>query len=469
MKKTTRTAQSLSRARQRIGPAMNRAYRRALESQVRFLVLKGGAGSGKSVFCAQKLLHRCKYEHDNYTFSHRFLVIRKVAATRKDSIFNLIKGEIEKQGIVDEWRVYSGDLSFFHIPTGAQIITKGIDDPEKLKSVADITGIWIEEATELLVTDFTQLNLRLRGQYPYYKQIIFSFNPIAKSHWIAQLFDTQGSPFLEKTELYHTNYTHNRFIDEDYKSALESLVAVDENLARIYLHGEWGIEDPNKLFAKNFKREKHVSVEARYNHQIGQVWLSFDFNVVNTCSLWQITPDFIHCFKEFRYDAGDLQDLAFEIKAYLKKVKTARIAKYGGTYYPDYLVINGDASGGNRSGLTVGRQTAYEQLSAFLSDTGAPLPWDHFRVPNANPGHSASRLLTNMVLKMEPRFLIHPSCTNMINDLENVKFENGSIDKSDESLTHSLDPLRYFLWAEAQERLKIYGLGVIQGKLAHHD
>lgn len=425
--------------------------------------------SGKSVFCAQKLLHRCKSEHNNYTFAHRFLVIRKVAATRKDSVFNLIQGEINRQGIQNEWRVYSGDLRFVHLKTGAEIITKGIDDPEKMKSVADITGIWIEEATELLVTDFTQLDLRLRGDYPYYKQIIFSFNPIASTHWLAKLFDTAGSKYAVKSELYHTNYLHNRFIDAEYKEALENLVAVDVNLARIYLEGEWGIEDPNKLFAKDFKREKHVSKKARYDHTIGQVWLSFDFNVVNTCGLWQYDEGRVYCFREYRYDSGDLQDLCFDIKAFLKEIKMKRLAKYGGDYYPDYLIVNGDASGGNRSGLTVGRQTAYEQLAHFLSWDGRPLDWDHFRVPDANPGHGASRLLTNMVLKNETEFLIHPSCTNLINDLENVKFEKGQIDKKDETLTHSLDQLRYFIWAQLQDRMKRYGLGVIQEKLVRHN
>ena len=39
----------------------------------------------------------------------------------------------------------------------------GLDDPEKIKSIAGIDWIWIEEATELTYEDFGQLDLRLRG------------------------------------------------------------------------------------------------------------------------------------------------------------------------------------------------------------------------------------------------------------------------------------------------------------------
>mgnify|MGYP002508345844 CR=1 FL=1 len=62
---------------------------------------------------------------------------------------------------------------------GSEILFAGLDDVEKLKSIYDITGIWIEEASELLEGDFNQLDIRLRTVTPYYLQIILSFNPIS--------------------------------------------------------------------------------------------------------------------------------------------------------------------------------------------------------------------------------------------------------------------------------------------------
>ena len=64
----------------------------------------------------------------------------------------------------------------------------GMDDPEKLKSIEGVTGVWMEEATEFTQEDFEQLDLRLRGVTAYHKQITLTLNPISEQHWIKQVF-----------------------------------------------------------------------------------------------------------------------------------------------------------------------------------------------------------------------------------------------------------------------------------------
>lgn len=66
-----------------------------------------------------------------------------------------------------------------NFPNGSEILFSGLDDVEKLKSIYAITGIWIEEASELDEGDLNQLDIRLRGETRFYKQIILSFNPIS--------------------------------------------------------------------------------------------------------------------------------------------------------------------------------------------------------------------------------------------------------------------------------------------------
>jgi phage terminase large subunit len=46
--------------------------------------------------------------------------------------------------------------------TGSDIIFRGLDDVEKIKSVSGVTRIWLEEATEADKKDFDQLDIRLR-------------------------------------------------------------------------------------------------------------------------------------------------------------------------------------------------------------------------------------------------------------------------------------------------------------------
>ena len=54
----------------------------------RYLALFGGAGSGKSVYAVQMFIKRLVNEKDA---NHKFLFIRKVARTIKDSIFEQTK------------------------------------------------------------------------------------------------------------------------------------------------------------------------------------------------------------------------------------------------------------------------------------------------------------------------------------------------------------------------------------------
>lgn len=71
------------------------------------------------------------------------------------------------------------------LPNDSEFIFVGVDDPEKLKSIADITDIVVEEATELSLDDISQLDLRLRARVDNL-QMYFMFNPISKANWVYQ-------------------------------------------------------------------------------------------------------------------------------------------------------------------------------------------------------------------------------------------------------------------------------------------
>ena len=54
----------------------------------RHLVLMGGGGSGKSIFAGRKLIERADSEA-----GHRFLVVRKVAKTLRESCFDQLRAQ----------------------------------------------------------------------------------------------------------------------------------------------------------------------------------------------------------------------------------------------------------------------------------------------------------------------------------------------------------------------------------------
>jgi len=208
----------------------NPKYIDLLENKSRYLILYGGAGAGKSYFAAQKILIRTLQEKKS-----RILVVRKVARTLRNSSFLLLKDLISEWNLTSLFKINDVEMKIV-CQNGNQILFAGLDDVEKLKSIAGITSIWIEEATELSEDDFTQVDLRLRDPSEYH-QVILTFNPVSALHWLKKrFFDTID----ERAEIRKTTYQDNKFIDPSYVEVLEGLKTQNENLYKVYALGEWG-------------------------------------------------------------------------------------------------------------------------------------------------------------------------------------------------------------------------------------
>jgi len=208
----------------------NPKYIDLLDNKSRYLILYGGAGAGKSYFAAQKILIRTLQEKKS-----RILVVRKVARTLRNSSFLLLKDLISEWNLTNLFKINDVEMKIV-CQNGNQILFAGLDDPEKLKSIAGITSIWIEEATELSEDDFTQVDLRLRDPSEYH-QVILTFNPVSALHWLKKrFFDTIDN----RAEIRKTTYQDNKFIDQSYVEVLEGLETQNENLYKVYALGEWG-------------------------------------------------------------------------------------------------------------------------------------------------------------------------------------------------------------------------------------
>ena len=221
---------------ERLPEITNDSFYRLHNDKSRYLVLVGGGGSGKSVFAAQKVVRRVAGRR-----KHRILVVRKVAKTLRESCFALARGVISDFGLTNLFRVNKSDMTIRHA-NGNEIIFAGLDDVEKLKSIYNITSIWIEEASEIEDTDFRQLDIRLRGESDSYKQIILSLNPVYHGHWILQEF--VGPNWTAKkpnTTVHHSTFKDNRFLDEEQKEVLEAFKDVDEYYYTVYCLGEPGV------------------------------------------------------------------------------------------------------------------------------------------------------------------------------------------------------------------------------------
>ncbi len=220
----------------------------------RYLVLKGGGGSGKSIFAGRKVLERVSTEP-----GHRWLVVRKVARTLRESCFEQLKNQaydFYAEEIAYIPRGKSGDM-YMRFKNGGEIIFAGLDDVEKLKSVYDITGIWIEEASELLESDFDQLDIRLRTKTKNYKQIILTFNPISAQHWLKKRFfdfdikdPAQRKKAMRRTRVHESTYKDNRFLAKSAIQTLEAFKETNEYYYQVYCLGMWGVTGKSVFNAK---------------------------------------------------------------------------------------------------------------------------------------------------------------------------------------------------------------------------
>jgi len=244
----------------------NIVYKPFYQAKNKYCVLYGGAGSGKSHAVAQKILKRI----DRFP-NHRILIVRKVARTLRASVFQMFRDLIEFEGIGHKFKINKSDMTIENIMNKSTLLFYGLDDVEKLKSIAGITSIWIEEASELNQKDFDQLDLRLRSDNPnIYMQIILTFNPISSHHWLKKKFFDIG---VDDCYIQKTTYLDNRFLPEKYKDVFENLRRTNPEYYEVYALGNWGIIEGviykditiiDKL--PEYCEDEYIGLDFGYNH-----------------------------------------------------------------------------------------------------------------------------------------------------------------------------------------------------------
>lgn len=222
----------------RISPSeFNRSFLSIFDqTDKRYIVLYGGAGSSKSYSTAQALIFFILKEP-----LFNLLVVRNTGRSNRDSTFALLKQIIIRWNLYRYFKINTSDMRITCLANGNEIIFTGCDDVEKLKSVTfsrgELTDIWCEEASEISEADFNQLDIRLRGSETK-KHIWLTFNPIDVNHWLKRRFIDDPA---ENVYVHHSTYRDNEHLDEDYIRLLESYKESDPYYYNVYCLGQWGV------------------------------------------------------------------------------------------------------------------------------------------------------------------------------------------------------------------------------------
>lgn len=254
----------------------------------RINVLYGGAGSGKSYFVVQKMILKCLSNPNR-----KVLIVRKYGTTIKDSIWSLFVEELFSYFAQFVKRINRSDYTITMF-NGSVFLFKGLDDNEKIKSINGITDIVIEEATEITLEDFTQLNLRLRSKQPF-NQIHLMFNPISKVNWVYKYFFENEPP--EDCKIYQTTFEDNRHLPKEYIDNLNHLKQTNPAYYNIYVQGEFATLD--KLVFPVFSK-KIITQEETQNCLF---WIGLDFGYVNDPSA--LTWGYFNPTKKVIYITGE--------------------------------------------------------------------------------------------------------------------------------------------------------------------
>lgn len=407
---------------------VNERYIPLVEDKSRFLILYGGSGSGKSVFAAFKICFRVLTETP-----HKFLVLRKVGETVKDSVFAEIKEMFSIMSCLDEFDINKTDKTFTHRGNGNQILCKGLDEPEKIKSIKGITGMWVEEATEFSSDEIDQLNLRIRGQLDNYIQYILSFNPISEDNEIVKKFVT--STFHGAT-VVHTTYKDNSYLTAEDIAQIEGLKEKNPLYYDVYCLGIPGVVDKSGKFLYSFNPKNQVVKGLQYEPNL-PLWASFDFNIdpMTVTIAQRINMRQLNCLQTIQLNDSDIYAVCDRIQA---------------DYPGKHLVVTGDASGNNRTGVVRGKKSYWQVIKEELKLRDVDM-----KVRSINLGLIESRVLCNAVNQSCDIFFDEDNCKQLINDCKYGKVDDKGVlikDRKKQKMDF-LDNLRYLVDANFPDYL----------------
>lgn len=173
-----------------------------------FYKLSGGRGSCKSSFVGTEVPLGIMQDAAKGKFTNA-LVLRRYSINLKDSVFTQLQWAIDKLGVSHLWKTSFSPLRLTYISTGQEILFRGADDPQKIKSIKVSKGyikyLWFEELDEFegpeKIRSIQQSVLRGGDKFV----VFYSFNPPrSQRSWVNNPTDFTMPGMLDHHSTYLT-------------------------------------------------------------------------------------------------------------------------------------------------------------------------------------------------------------------------------------------------------------------------
>jgi hypothetical protein len=314
--------------------------------------------------------------------------------------------------------------------TGSRIYFRAVDDFERLRGT-NLAWFGLDELTYTTEEAWLRLEGRLRD--PRASRLC------GFGVWTPRGFDWVYRRFIRNTipgyEVVLAKPFENRHVLEKIPDFYERLRgSYDAKFFEQEAMGEYLNVQAGVVY-REFQRNRNVR-DLEIDGTLPLFW-ALDFNVDPMSSIVaQISGEEIRVLDE----------------VVLSRASTLQACEEFHGRYPNHqagIVIYGDASGQR---LQTAGTTDYQIIKEYFRRTAYQNL--KFRVPPSNPSVRERIALVNAKLfsaDEEVRLLVHPRCTGLVADFEEVTFkpETSVIDKErDTKRTHLSDALGYLIWQE---------------------
>lgn len=414
-----------------------------------FVFLSGRNGLAKSTNIATVLL-LCAMKK-----RVKIACVRETQNSIKDSVHAQISDIIIEYEL--PFKIYNE--SIYCPATGSEFIFKGLRETNQhnIRSMAGVDIAFIEEAQAISPTSWDSFDPTIRKEGSF---IIIAGNPDEESDIVYQLF---GETAERRPDTYYCykDYRYNPF---DLPAAMMTKIEMmkrnrPEDYERVYL-GKLRTHSARPV-VKSWDSVENVGI-GRLSKKI---YWSLDFNVNPQCSVicqWN----------------GD-HEFYFSDEIVLENASTYRVAEefvklYRQKYNGQTVVVNGDASGRNRSSNS--EYSNYAIIEQVLAKNKIPFM---FNVPKANT--SISNRVSNfdyhvMGLDGKRHILVAPTCKHLLTACKLLSYdEKGNIIETparlgmktiDYAKSHIFDAASYCVmindpvleWFLKPEKPRIYSL-----------
>ncbi|MBQ2871678.1 phage terminase large subunit [bacterium] len=367
-------------------------------------VYQGGFGSGKT-FCGSLLgvLLCLKYPQiKGLVGAQTYPLVRDTTLSAYFEHLNALGFDEGK-----DWG-FSKSERLLRFKNGSEVMFRHFDEPDKLKSL-NLGFAQIEEMSDVPKSVFNMLLGRLRQSiqpcwHNFQYRLFGHTNPEERKGWIYDTFARNPPP---NYRLIIAPTTENIFLPKGFVDELRK--SYDEDYFTQNVLGQW-LDSDDSLVVKGFSDSNVRNLD--YDEHL-DLHLSCDFNVDPMS--WVV--------------AHKTESKVFFIdEIVLENTTTARAMDEFLTRYPRHkgrIVINGDASGDNRS--CTSEFTNYSLMLRKLALHGYSNV--DVEIRPFNPPIKNRVIAFNTLIRSadgELRIFIDPKCEKLIYNLKNLKYRSGS-------------------------------------------